>query len=332
MGGQTLHGVNMTAGMKEASIYPKEEELEVVDVVFDFSPGNVWTSPETCKVFSLLLGPGKYRAEVWGASGGHHQNVEASKGGYAKGEFTLEEPTRLFAVAGSVGETAAGTSKAVRGGCNGGGSGFADSASTRFFSGGGGASHIAALVNDLSHRFLVAGGSGGTYYNLEPITGKGGEGGGERGNDGYLGKPSYTYNGQGANQTSPGLGCVKSSGCQAGAFGAGGSKSSKSSGGGGGWWGGASSNAGGIGAGGGSGFVFEGAKATGCPQIDQHPLIGKFPPLVNQSTLTGQNSGPGRVSISVLSNSKPADLKKCSKCSNKYFTIQVMMFYSFVMS
>ena len=73
------------------------------------------------------------------------------------------------------------------------------------------------------------------------------------------------------------------------------------SGGGGGWFGGAASAIGKVGAGGGSGFVFDRRTGTGCKEIDEHPLLEEnFPALLNAITSEGENEWRGNVRITAL--------------------------------
>ena len=251
------------------------------DVPFPFPSASSWSTPETCTAYSLLLSPGLYQLEAWGGIGGFQIPQLKSEGGYVKAELTLDEETPIFVVAGGNGESSNTPNSVAKGGCNYGGDGYTFTGSIDFFSGGGGSSHVAVLQNKLSHRILVAGGSGGSHYVSSSYQAKGGEGGGEIGNNGHQWKDYDDGVGKGATQTTPGQGCVRGSGCFDGKFGDGGSNSGSvyGCGGGGGWFGGASSLYGSRAAGGGSGFVFEGKTGTGCSEIDNHPLIGKIKPL-----------------------------------------------------
>lgn len=279
-----------------SNIVTFEEDLTLEDIgILPFNISGFWETPNTCIAYSMLLNPGIYIIEAWGASGGSSKAKLKSAGGYSRGKLILTTQTRLFVVAGDVGETVSSKGYRARGGCNGGGSGIAESSST--MSGGGGASHVSALKNDLSYRILVAGGSGGS----DPSS-KGGEGGGQSGKDGYKKENGFTGNGQGATQLRPGLGCGAGTDCTPGSFGKGGNArgTDPGCGGGGGWWGGAASDAGGVGAGGGSGFVFDGQKGTGCNEIDNHPMIGNLLPIEDRVTEVGKNFGKGRVLIQAL--------------------------------
>ena len=143
----------------------KKREILIKDIGRpNFDENGVWETKETCVEYEMILDPGRYILEAWGASGGYYIKAEASPGGHSIGELTLTTTTRLFAIAGSTGDSAAGPAKIARGGCNGGGDGWTSSDRSSYFSGGGGASHVSLLKNELSYRILVAAGSGGSYY------------------------------------------------------------------------------------------------------------------------------------------------------------------------
>ena len=193
-----------------------------------------------CTVSKLILSPGVYRFEVWGAS----SLLTQSMGGYSSGYLRVRHPLPLFIHLGGMGDIGFGT---VQGGCNGGGD--AQTTSSNILSGGGG-TDIRAYEDTLYHRFIVAGGGAGggdNYY-----------GGGEKGreNGGY-------GRGHAGNQTHPGIGCSFTNECNSGTFGFGGNGSKSlagfGAGGGGGWYGGASGaktdTNGWGGAGAGSGYV-----------------------------------------------------------------------------
>lgn len=279
---------------------PNIQELDVLDL----ENGKIWRTENTCVIYSFTLNPGSYIIEAWGAAGGHYDDSVLSKGGHIKGELHISEPTRMFAVAGDVGQSKGteGDKEIVPGGCNGGGSGQTISkAKSSRFSGGGGASHVAAVENTLSHRILVAGGAGGSFKSDGSSEGKGGKGGYET--DGFSSNTYQGQAGQGAILTRPGQYCVNTSTkCNPGSFGEGGNVSTDKwgCGGGGGWFGGASSYQAFSGGGGGSNFVFNGQKDTGCDEIDNHPLNGEIDPLVNTVSETGVNPDKGYVTIQAL--------------------------------
>jgi hypothetical protein len=185
-----------------------------------------------CKAERLELEPGKYKLEVWGASGGFtsQTNPINGAGGYAKGVLTLLEKTTVFVRVGSQGSN---TTKGLGSqGCNGGGY---TTAATRGRSGGG-ATDIRLNVDSLYSRILVAGGGGGTgSANSE----YGGVGGGLFGGDA---RDDLFRAGKGGGQTGETLTCADgiATNCPKGIFGFGGNCTASSYGGGagGGWFGG----------------------------------------------------------------------------------------------
>lgn len=139
--------------------------------------------------YTVPLGAGQYKLEVWGAQGGDDTPVEGGHGGvdgayghggyggYSSGILSLSSDDTLYVVVGGEGSD---SDKDDVGGYNGGGRG-GNSGTWRFGSSGGGATHIAlssGLLKDLSSRkddvLIVAGGGGGADANGGP----GGVGGG----------------------------------------------------------------------------------------------------------------------------------------------------------
>ncbi|HGM3509498.1 TPA: glycine rich domain-containing protein [Clostridioides difficile] len=194
----------------------------------------------------VVLPPGKYLLECWGAAGGGGIRIVdfnlRSKGGYSKGELTLRKETTLYVYAGSKGSNYGST-------FNGGGKAMmheGTSGGGALYCNGGGATDIRLIGGSwdneqgLLSRIIVAGGGGRNNFET-----KGGDGGGDAGGDGSKADSKGT-------QTNGGKGEVGLDG----SFGKGGSAVSASSGenyggGGGGWYGGGS----GYNAGGGSGYV-----------------------------------------------------------------------------
>nr|MDB9643933.1 glycine rich domain-containing protein [Clostridioides difficile] len=194
----------------------------------------------------VVLPPGKYLLECWGAAGGGGIRIVdfnlRSKGGYSKGELTLRKETTLYVYAGSKGSNYGST-------FNGGGKAMmheSPSGGGILYCNGGGATDIRLIggswdnEQSLLSRIIVAGGGGRNNFET-----KGGDGGGDAGGDGSKADSKGT-------QTNGGKGEAGLDG----SFGKGGSAVSASSGenyggGGGGWYGGGS----GYNAGGGSGYV-----------------------------------------------------------------------------
>ncbi|HBF8860248.1 hypothetical protein LVU69_12915 [Clostridioides difficile] len=194
----------------------------------------------------VVLQPGKYLLECWGAAGGGGIRIVdlnlRSKGGYSKGELTLRKETTLYVYAGSKGSNYGST-------FNGGGKAMMHEGTSGggvLYCNGGGATDIRLIggswdnEQSLLSRIIVAGGGGRNNFET-----KGGDGGGDTGGDGSKADSKGT-------QTNGGKGEAGLDG----SFGKGGSAVSASSrenygGGGGGWYGGGS----GYNAGGGSGYV-----------------------------------------------------------------------------
>ncbi len=251
----------------------------------EIKAGTVLNFAYTGAVQSIVLPPGRYRLEVWGAQGGYRSSASrGGKGGYSKGEFKSEKKkvTAYVMVGGS------GNTGKTAGGFNGGGK-------RGSYNGGGGATDIRLGVNDLLHRVIVAGG-GGSDGASDKAGGYGG------GTTGQSRTDNYGTGGYGGTQTG-----LSSSSWQAdaqststtteagakGGFGFGGNGVTRNSGyggaGGGGWFGGSgaypdSSGDDDRGGAGGSGWVWTGANAPtgfGLTAADQ---------LANASTVAGNTS------------------------------------------
>ena len=211
---------------------------------------------------TVVLPPGRYRLECWGA-----------QGGYSVGELTLNEETTLYVQVGGSGNTGK-----TSGGYNGGGK-------RSTYNGGGGGTDIRIGQDDLYARVIVAGGGGSDGASSKAGMYGGGESGGTN-------TANYGTGGGGGTQTAGGAGGSGNSGT----FGVGGEGLYRSSGyggaGGGGWYGGGgaypdSSGDDDRGGGGGSGFVWTGSNApTGY-------LLGSEYHLANASTTAGSASFTG---------------------------------------
>lgn len=211
---------------------------------------------------------GTYKLETWGAQGGSY-NEKIGTGGYSIGYINLSKDNYLYINVGGMGNAT--STSTAEGGYNGGGKagyqgGFEN---TRYFSSGGGATHIAlksgllsTLENYKSDILIVSGGGGGSYYGTGDDN-KGGDGGGYIGNNGEQTTMGWGSFGYGGTQTSGGTSICDSTTCSSGgyvsankigAFGQGGYADNYSAGGGGGFYGGGAS----IhvqSAGGGSGYI-----------------------------------------------------------------------------
>jgi len=244
----------------------------------------------TGEATKVVLYPGVYRLEVWGAQGGYRSGASyAGKGGYSVGSLNITRPTTVFVRVGGSGNTGK-----TAGGFNGGGR-------RGTYNGGGGASDIRIGVDDLNHRVIVAGGGGSDGGVNKPGKYGGGEAGGDVGSSG--GTNGYGTGGYGGTQTGNSGGAswvvqAQSTTTTADAdaksgFGFGGNGVNKSSGfggaGGGGWYGGAgrvpdSSGDDDGGGGGGSGFVWVGKNAPeGFALSEEHYLT-------NAQTVNGAQS------------------------------------------
>ncbi|MBQ4359648.1 MAG: hypothetical protein II767_05270, partial [Proteobacteria bacterium] len=200
----------------------------------------------TGNVQSTTLPPGKYKLELWGASGANGASNASigGAGGYASGTITLKESKKISVYVGGQGKRY--TANPVANAYNGGG--MCVSWGNGESVGGGGATDMRIDGETVYHRLIVAGGGGG-------------------GNDGYPGGAGGGANGISANggqagtQTAGGVGSATSSAkTEVGTFGAGGNLGqgwgTDIGFGGGGWYGGGSGDRGG---GGGSGWIYTSA-------------------------------------------------------------------------
>jgi len=126
----------------------------------------------------VVLPPGRYRIECWGARGGIPAGTTImAKGGYTSGILTLSQPVTLYIYVGEAGNN---TANSV--GWNGGGMCGTVSWWGNRVSSGGGATDIRLVGGawdnavSLRSRIMVAGAGGGSYYNFDG-TNTGGYGG-----------------------------------------------------------------------------------------------------------------------------------------------------------
>ena len=204
---------------------------------------------------------GKYKLEVWGASGGDTAFTTGGKGGYSYGEISLQKGTILYVYIGGAGTNGSSASIRYDGGYNGGGNSDPVNNKDCYNGSGGGATHIAlddgTLSSLASHAtdgriLIVAGGGGGAasyVQNLSNDQGNGGAGGGISGITGTGGNASYGK-GTGGSQTTGG---TNSTSKIDGSFGQGGNGSLITAG----WAGGAGGGGGYYG--GGTGYTTTGA-------------------------------------------------------------------------
>ena len=130
-----------------------------------------------CEPYELIMSPGTYKIELWGAQGGdaRYQNQDnirkgsGGKGAYVSGTIQLIGTTKLFLYIGGQGEDQSSIYQNVsRGGFNGGGDGGVDSCDINYTesgAGGGGSTDIRLYKSNdtkaLRSRFIVAGAGGG---------------------------------------------------------------------------------------------------------------------------------------------------------------------------
>ena len=182
------------------------------------------------QTFEVPLCVTKLTLEVWGAQGGGANccsggpQDDGGKGGYSKGEISVQPGQIVHVYVGGKGKTAS------SGGWNGGGTGG------QYGAGGGGGTDVRVGGTSWNHRVIVGGAGGGGNCGC-PDHGYGGYGGGTTGQAGNGGS-----GGAGGTQTG---GSSFGSGAANGGY--------HYAGGGGGWYGGGSAYA--KGGGGGSGYV-----------------------------------------------------------------------------
>ena len=217
----------------------------------------------TAKGF-ILNKTGRYKFEVWGASGGDTASsaiglsAKGGRGAYASGVLRLTEPTTFYAYVGGAGSASAvSTQQQVSGGWNGGGPTGGQNCCARSYGSGGGASDFRFLsgtwsdATSLRSRIIVAAGGGGSYTGQNDVNAN--NAGGNAGKiNGFNGTQSgtdvshYYCFGTGASQTAGGSATTNcnnasyaTSSAIKGAFGYGGGQNTASAtGGGGGWYGG----------------------------------------------------------------------------------------------
>ena len=293
--------------------------ISVASNVFTlFYPCN---SRSSCTNYISSFPAGIYIFEVWGCSGG----LNGGLGGYSKGTVELRRRTKIRIFIGSEGESLIGTRGYTNPSFNGGGRGFSGHSELesgyRSSSSGGGSSDIRFNSGSLYHRVLVAGGGGGgtaggsTQYF-------GGDAGGEQG----FKRDDDNYYGEGANQTSAGIGEFEfnststENGRFSGVFGHGGQgyREGTNGGGGSGWYGGSSGCAGtSRGGGGGSGYVLNQTSYKPDNYLVDDPsyyfsdsavLSGRdsFPSCFNNQTYETGHIGSGCARITVIFSSDEA--------------------------
>lgn len=235
--------------------------------------GDIINCPYSGSPKQIILPPGQYKLECWGAQGGYRSSSSyGGKGGYARGTFTFQSDTVVNCYAGGSGNS---------GGYNGGGT-------RTTYKGGGGATDVRFNSASLYARAIVAGGGGSDGAANKP----GSYGGGSSGGDAT---ETYGTGGQGGTQIAGGAGSSSNTGTE-GIFGNGGTGYNANSGyagaGGGGWYGGAGSYPDGSqdddrGGGGGSGFVLSSGSVGSVPS---GYLLGSQYYSTDWSTVAGNTS------------------------------------------
>ena len=273
-------------------------EYTINDLPSSFIPNDIINCDYTGSSQSVILPPGEYKLECWGAQGGYRSSATyGGKGGYSVGTLTLTENTTVYLYSGGSGRTGG-----ASGGFNGGGRRYS-------YYGGGGASDIRLRTDSLYARVIVAGGGGS-----DGATSRGGGAGGgtsgqnttasSYGTGGYGGGASAsatsTYGGTsyfaGISATQPTSTSPTTSTSTYNGFGWGGSGPYYSSGyggaGGGGWFGGVGTYPDGSGdddkgGGGGSGYVYTSSTASNYPS---GCLLTSADYLIDASTIAGNTS------------------------------------------
>ena len=172
-----------------------------------YKPGNIERLPGECILYAMWVKTeyefpaaasnikfiipqdGIYEFEVWGASGSNAKIdslvAEGGLGGHSIGYKKMEKGEEIYIFNGSSHELGLGA--------NGGGAGKTNTSTKKYCAGGGGATHIAIKPGSLGQSqlvydnrryvLIVAGGGGGGAINDRTIY-RGGDGGGEKGEDG----------------------------------------------------------------------------------------------------------------------------------------------------
>ena len=183
--------VDVTISLKSSSTCASYNDLKIDDVKLTVIAFEKQDFKFSGKHESVKLYPGKYKLQVWGASGGdgvgyrQDYSSHAGFGGYSEGILTLTQATELFVVVGGVGgkgEENGGKSLGVGAGYNGGGYGSDCTHKCGSSWGGGGGTDIRIGSDSLYTRVIVAGGGGGPDN-----AGGAGTGGADDGSGGYGG-------------------------------------------------------------------------------------------------------------------------------------------------
>jgi hypothetical protein len=319
----------------------QEESFLLHSHIRDF-PYNCSTN-SSCAAHEIIIEPGIYLLEVWGAKGGdgffYGFLRVGGAGGYSRGVINIKQTRKMYLNIGGSGSSL--DSVIVEGGNNGGGYNNDTIVSGYRSASGGGATDIRLDVNDLYHRIIVAGGGGGGNTAGEGGGANGGVGGGAEGgmSPGHY-NVGWTYlydasDGTGGNQIHGGVFGVISLGESYrntspkpnGTFGFGGNIDGHhvmGGPGGGGWYGGGAGNGHSGAGGGGSGFVLNERSVLNAP-IEYAFTNEKSLFLYNGYTFSGTetfaspqgyflkgNNGNGYARITFL-----RDIRNLCFCSNR---------------
>ena len=163
---------------------------------------------EKCFIFGYInsgqefyIGRGIWRFELWGAASDLstyiYQTHNRSLGAYVAGDITLKQKTKFYAFVGGKGGD--NTPSPGTAGFNGGQIGGLDSDNGNCGAGGsGGGTDIRVYEDDLYSRIIVAGGGGSPGCYLE-YSGRGGDGGTIKGNDGSPNIDNKNIGGEGGS-------------------------------------------------------------------------------------------------------------------------------------
>lgn len=153
-----VSNASMSSGIRDGNGYAKITQISTLtDNTNNFINGEKTDFRYTGKAESVMLSPGVYKFETWGAQGGTDpaQSSEGGKGGYSSGTMTITEPTLIYVSVGGMGGNSNMNKSSWRSTGGGGGTDFSmswDGSMTQW--------------NNSKHlysRFLVAGGGGGMH-------------------------------------------------------------------------------------------------------------------------------------------------------------------------
>ena len=254
------YDVNSYTQLNDISLYFRVnyKKTDIQDSTYN---AKVWDFDSKAEEDTFIVPKtGTYKLEVWGAQGGYSYTTKyypGGYGGYSTGKISLTENSEIYINVGGQGESNC-VSYRCKGGYNGGGmSGYYTNDGQNYFSGGGGATHVAlnsgVLSSLSSHKIdnrilIVAGAGGGCLRRINNEDGViAGNGGGYIGTNINLPISHHDINwmyGNGGSQTGRGTSYQPDN---TASFGKGGSTELFCSGGGSGYYGGGACGGGGSG-------------------------------------------------------------------------------------